>query len=382
MGAERAEMPFVRIPGKEQDGLRPVGYAVVLDGHGGLGADRQKLYDHNPEVREVYDIFSEVAGFDIAELSFNGTKEEINRTENHQLLVGASNEGALRMLYKVHPRLFQKPPRLLMAQSMGLVSAIEKAGYFGEPGSPESLARLAKTLQVRGKIMQRASDENPGGIVRIVVSNGKGKKVSDEQLQLFDIVKHHALEEGLFEAIEVSDRQTMLAGLDSQLEGLHKHLEGFKQFGIHGFESPIKGPFHSPHMSGTIDEFKPFLDSMLEDPSNPIPVLANTTDPITVMTGREQILQEVGEDLFVKSVRGPAMVDFRSNQRYAGTYLVGDRKVMGEAIVDDKRFTVPRQLTSGKAVSVATGVVGVAGTVGVIGYAVYKHHAGRKESSE
>lgn len=63
----------------------------------GMGKD---LYDKYEEVKAVYEKVKDITGIDIAEISFNGPEEELNKTQNTQLAVLTESLAIVELLKK------------------------------------------------------------------------------------------------------------------------------------------------------------------------------------------------------------------------------------------------------------------------------------------
>ncbi len=125
--------------------------AFVFPGQGshhvGMAED---LYKNIGAVRELYARAKEVLGYDIAELSFRGPQEELNRTEKTQpclLLASMAAYTALRAKGIV--------PAVVAGHSLGEYSALAASEVF----SVEDGLRIT---HIRGRLMQEAVPEGAG----------------------------------------------------------------------------------------------------------------------------------------------------------------------------------------------------------------------------
>lgn len=115
--------------------------------HPGMGKD---LYDNFEEVKEIYKEASDTLGYDVAELSFNGPRDELNKTFRTQPCLLTASFSAFKVLsWKgMHPVY-------LAGHSLGEYSAIAAAGIIA---FKDAVALTEK----RGQFMQDAVPEGKG----------------------------------------------------------------------------------------------------------------------------------------------------------------------------------------------------------------------------
>ncbi|UNC92756.1 ACP S-malonyltransferase [Candidatus Contubernalis alkaliaceticus] len=119
----------------------------------GMGME---LYEKFEEARKVFNLAGKILGFDIASLVFEGSKEELNKTEVTQPAVLVTSIAVLEVL-KAHKVL----PKGSAGLSLGEYSALTAAGVI-------SLEDAVTLVQKRAKFMQEAVPEGRGAMAAIL----------------------------------------------------------------------------------------------------------------------------------------------------------------------------------------------------------------------
>jgi [acyl-carrier-protein] S-malonyltransferase len=140
--------------------------AFVFPGQGsqyvGMGKD---LWEHFDEVKALYAEASSALGYDVAALSFNGPKEELNKTFHTQPALLTASIAAYRILSSNGIT-----PYVVAGHSLGEYSAIVAAGVV-------SFSDAVVLTEKRGTFMQEAVPEGEGLMAAVI---GLGRNDVDD----------------------------------------------------------------------------------------------------------------------------------------------------------------------------------------------------------
>lgn len=121
--------------------------------HVGMG---KSLYDTCPPAKRTYDEAADALGFDIGKLSFEGPKEELNKTFRTQPSILTASIAALRCIEDMGIK-----PTVVAGHSLGEYSALVAAGVL-------EFRDAVRLTEMRGLIMQEAVPEGKGMMAAIL----------------------------------------------------------------------------------------------------------------------------------------------------------------------------------------------------------------------
>lgn len=134
--------------------------AFVFPGQGsqavGMGKD---LYLNSSSAREVFDEVDDVLGRQLSEIMFDGPAEDLTRTENAQPAILTTSIAAWRALEETTESV--AIPDMTAGHSLGEYSALVVAGVL-------SISDAVHLVCERGRLMQLACDERPGGMAALI----------------------------------------------------------------------------------------------------------------------------------------------------------------------------------------------------------------------
>ena len=132
--------------------------AFIFPGQGsqivGMGKD---FYDNYAEAKAVFDEVDKVLGRKLSEVIFNGSQEELTKTENAQPALMCVSMAILRVLEKESGQDVEDLCDFVAGHSLGEYSALCTSGAI-------TLSQTAKLLETRGNAFAEADiySTNPG----------------------------------------------------------------------------------------------------------------------------------------------------------------------------------------------------------------------------
>jgi [acyl-carrier-protein] S-malonyltransferase len=194
--------------------------------------------------RAVYDEASEAVGFDVAKLCFEGSIEELTRTELQQPALVATSIACLRAV-----KTLGIEPDYVIGHSVGEYSALAAADAIGAGGA-------VALVRERGEAMAEAARETPGDMAAVL---GLDDAVVEDLCRSI---------EGVWPANYNCPGQVVVSGESSAVDRL------IEDAAARGARKVVKlrvsGAFHSPLVARAAERLKPALaKATWQNPSPP-----------------------------------------------------------------------------------------------------------------
>lgn len=204
--------------------------AYVFPGQGaqfkGMGKD---LYDVSVLAQYLFQKANAILGFDIADVMFNGTDEDLKKTEVTQPAVFIHSVVSFLVLK-------QKAPQMVAGHSLGEFSAL----VANECLSFEDGLRL---VSLRAKAMQKACDVQPSTMAAVL-------RYQDEKQ--IEAICAEIKEEVVVPANYNCPGQLVISG---SVAGIDLAIEKLKEAGVgRALKLQVGGAFHSPLMAPAREE--------------------------------------------------------------------------------------------------------------------------------
>ena len=236
----------------------PEKFAFIFPGQAsqavGMGKD---LHRNSIAAREVFEEIDDVLGRKLTDVMFDGTPEELTRTENAQPAITAVSLAAWKAMEEATDCILL--PSMTTGHSLGEYSSLAVAGVL-------SIEDTVKLVVDRGKLMQHACDERPGGMAAIIGI--------DEQT-----VEEVCREAGAYISNINTAQQIIISGSHQRLARAIDlaSARGAKR----AIPLAVNGAFHSGLMDPAQAGLNERLDSVeFSDPD--VPIIGNVTaQPLT-----------------------------------------------------------------------------------------------------
>ena len=205
-------------------------FSVIFPGQGSQSVGMAKdIYNKFDIAKELFKEADSVLNFSITKLILDGTKEELDQTENTQpaiFLVGYS----IFQLIKKEFAIDLNKANYFAGHSLGEYTALSCAGAL-------SFSDTLKLLRARGKAMQEAVPKGEGGMIAILGSTTEIiEKIFEENKNNYEC----------YIANDNSNGQIVVSG---KLINLDLLIEDLKKRSIKNIKLPVSAPFHCNLMS-------------------------------------------------------------------------------------------------------------------------------------
>jgi [acyl-carrier-protein] S-malonyltransferase len=225
--------------------------AYIFPGQGaqfsGMGLD---LYENAPEAQELFEKANEILGFNITDIMFEGTAEQLKETKVTQPAIFLHSV----ILAKTLGESFK--PEMVAGHSLGEFSALVAAGAL-------SFEDGLKLVSQRALAMQKACEAAPSTMAAVL-------GLEDQLVE--DICKQT---EGVVVAANYNcPGQLVISG---EVDAINKACEALKEAGARrALVLPVGGAFHSPMMEPAREELAAAIENTTFSKPN-CPIYQNVT---------------------------------------------------------------------------------------------------------
>lgn len=214
--------------------------AYVFPGQGaqfsGMGAE---LYNSNAEAKALFDEANEILGFDITDVMFNGSDEDLKQTKITQPAVFLHSVILAKTMDDFNPSM-------VAGHSLGEISALVAAGVL-------SFSDGLKLVSIRAMAMQKACEQNPSTMAAIL---GLDDDVVED-------VCNAISDEVVVAANYNCPGQLVISGSN---EGVQKACDILTEKGAkRALLLPVGGAFHSPLMEPAREELAEAINNATFD---------------------------------------------------------------------------------------------------------------------
>ncbi|MEM1135907.1 MAG: ACP S-malonyltransferase [Bacteroidota bacterium] len=209
--------------------------AYIFPGQGaqfvGMG---RALFDNSEKAKSYFEKANEILGFEITEIMFNGSVDDLKQTKVTQPAVFLHS-----VILALDAKTFK--PEMVAGHSLGEFSALVASGSLN---FEDGLQLVSK----RAQAMQKACEQNPSTMAAIL---GLDDKVVEEACE--------QIEDVVVPANYNCPGQLVISG---SIDGVNKACEVLKEAGARrAMVLPVGGAFHSPLMEPAREELAAAIEN-------------------------------------------------------------------------------------------------------------------------
>jgi [acyl-carrier-protein] S-malonyltransferase len=219
--------------------------------HVGMG---KTIAERFPAARDLYQRASEILGYDLAELCFEGPTERLDTTVCSQPALFVTSLAALEMLKAERPEVVSAC-QFAAGLSLGEYTALVFVGAM-------SFEDGLRVVKVRGEAMQAAADATPSAMVSALLL---------DRPKVEEVCQGAAAAGRIWIANYLCPGNTVLSG---EKPACLKAAELIEQHGGKPIPLAVAGAFHTPLMESACEKLAEALNSVTLNPPR-IPVVSN-----------------------------------------------------------------------------------------------------------
>jgi [acyl-carrier-protein] S-malonyltransferase len=229
--------------------------AFLFPGQGAqfVGMGKSLYKKKIPHIREIYEEASDVLGYDLKKISFEGPEETLKQTIYTQPAILVHSVAVAEALRGEGVR-----PDFAAGHSLGEYSALVMAGAM-------SFADALKIVKVRAESMQKAGETRPGTMAAVM-----GLKSEAVQKACQKAAKSSIVQPANYNAPD----QTVISGEKKGVTEAGEHCKKAGAKRVVGLK--VHGAFHSPLMESAVEPLRNSLRQAELDQAT-VPVVSNVT---------------------------------------------------------------------------------------------------------
>lgn len=237
----------------------------------GMGKD---LYEAYPYIKEFYDNLD--MGFDLKELSFDGSIEEISQTVYTQGILLAHQIAVTDIL-----REHGIKPSVTLGLSLGEYGALYGAGVIDKDQAMD-------IIKYRSNQMAE---------VEKTIESGMAAVMTDDEQKIKEILESISTQEGLAEISGINTRrQIVISGEKSSID---KAIEQLTEEKIRTIPLNTSGPFHTSYMNPVKEKLEEYFEDV-EFKESMVPVYSNYTGKIEEENYKDLLANQVSHTVRLK----------------------------------------------------------------------------------
>jgi len=227
---------------------------IVFPGQGSQFVEMGKdFYDSFQEVKETFNIISDVSKIDIKDIVFNNTSDLLNQTQFTQISIFTVSISLFQVLKK-YSGISDLKINFMLGHSLGEYSALCAANYF-------SIKDCAYLLKNRGELMQNAYEPNKSSMAAVI---------GIDCIKAEQIIKENNLQIEI--ANDNSPIQIVISGKKEEILNSESVFNGYGA--IKFILLNVSAAFHSNLMLNAQKEMNKFIDHISFNESN-INIISN-----------------------------------------------------------------------------------------------------------
>ena len=280
----------------------------------GMGRD---IYDNFSSAKDVFREVDDAISFNLSKLVFEGTEDELKRTENTQPALMTVSMAFVEVMKKEFGINISEKAKYFAGHSLGEYTALCAAGAL-------SLRDTARILRIRGKAMAEACPA--GGAMAAIL----GLDIN----QVEEITKEAC--SGTAKVQIANDNFIGQVVVSGHEEAVKKAAEIAQSRGAkRAVILPVSGPFHSELMQPAVKILEEVL-SDVEFKSPAKPIIANVTAAAETENFKELLLKQI-----TSRVRWVESIQYAETQGVSKCIEVGAGRVLNGLV---KRISPNMQL--------------------------------------